>query len=225
MAFTSGVVGVIHGDLEQLQDAHVTKEVGDKSLDCYINIEEELRDIANNTTAIHGKIASEGVSNQKTVEITDGDQINVITDRKPGWNWTDFWLVPGEFIVAESTEDDGFPFTELTQATDIQINRARFKLSEIVEEYPGQWMGGFQDREEQVRSGTLYGDEIERDIDMGEAFLRSDKNQIGPSIEFDGTEVKVRITEDGLVQVVGPGNFEREKHLSFIREMLVDFTN
>ncbi|RLM47874.1 hypothetical protein DVK00_05055 [Haloarcula sp. Atlit-47R] len=84
-------------------------------------------------------------------------------------------------------------------------------------------MGGFQDREDRVRSGTLYGDEIERDIDMGEAFLSSDKNQIGPNIEFDGTEVKVRITEDGLVQVVGPGNYEREKYLAFIDQMLYEF--
>ena len=224
MAFTSGVVGIIHGQLEELHDDHITEEVGDKILDSYINVDGELRDVTNDTTAIHGKIASEGVSDRKTVNISNENEINIVSDRQSGWDWTRFWLVPSKFVVAESTFDNGFPFNKLTESTGVQINRAQFRLSNIVEEYPGQWMGGFQDREEQVRSGTLYGDEIERDIDMGDAFLRSDKNQIGPKIEFDGTEVKVRITEDGLVQVVDPGNYPREKYLTFIEEMLFDFT-
>ncbi len=224
MAFTSGVVGIIHGDLQELRDDRVTEEVGDETLECYINVDGQLRDVTNDTTAIHGKIASESVSNRKTVNITDGNQISIVPNRESAWNWTRYWLVPGKFMVAESTSDDGFPFDKLTESTGVQINRARFNLSEIVEEYPGQWMGGFQDREEQVRSGTLYGEEIERDIDMGEAFLDSDKSQIGPKIKYDGTEVKVRITEDGLVQVVGPGNYQREKYLTFIEDMLFDFT-
>lgn len=224
MAFTSGVVGIIRGDLQELHDDKVTEEIGDEILECYINVDGQLRDVTNETTAIHGKIASQSVSDRKTVNITDRNQISIVPDRQSAWKWTRYWLVPGKFVVAESTSDDGFPFDKLTESTGVQINRARFNLSEIVEEYPGQWMGGFQDREEQVRSGTLYGDEIERDIDMGEAFLRSDKSQIGPKIEYGGTEVKVRITEDGLVQVVGPGNYEREKYLTFIEDMLFDFT-
>lgn len=223
MAFTSGVVGIIHGDLEELHNDRVTEEVGDEILECYINVDEQLRDVANDTTAIHGKIASQSVANRKTVSITDGDRINIVPDRQSGWNWTRYWLVPGKFVVAESTSDDGFPFNKLTESTGVEINCARFRLSEIVEEYPGQWMGGFKDREERVRTGTLYGKEIEEDIDMGDAFLRSDKSQIGPTIEFDGTEVKVRISEDGLVQVVGPGEYEREKYLTFIEEMLFEF--
>lgn len=224
MAFTSGVVGIIHGDLQELHDDHITQEVGDETLDCYINVEKELYDVQNDMTALQGKVASQAVSPRKTVSITDGNQINIVSNRDAGWNWTDFWLVPDKFVVTEKTADDKFPFSQLTDSTGVEITRASFRLSDIVEEYPGQWMGGFQDREERVRSGTLYGEEIEEDIDMGEAFLRSDKNQIGPKIEFDGTEVKVRITEDGLVQVVGPGNYGREKYLTFIEEMLFDFT-
>lgn len=223
MAFTSGVVGIVHGDLQEIQDAHLTEVVGDKVLDCYINVDGELVDVANDTTAIHGKVAAEEVTDRKTVSISDSGKINIVPNRNSGWEWTRFWLVPGKFVVAESTTDDGFPFNKLTESTGVEINRARFRLSNIVDRYPGQWMGGFQDREEQVRSGTLYGEEIEEDIDMGEAFLRSDKSQIGPTIEFDGTEVKARITEDGLVQVVGPGEYEREKYLTFIEEMLIEF--
>lgn len=225
MAFTSGVVGIIHGDLQKLQDDHITQEVGDTTLDCYINVDGQLSDVQNNKTATYGKIASQVVSDRKTVSITNDNEINIVPDRDSGWKWTRYWFVPGKFVVAENTTDDEFPFTQLTESTGVEITPANFRLSEIVEEYPGQWMGGFQDREERVRSGTLYGDEIEEDIDMGDAFLRSDKNQIGPTIEFGGTEVKVRITEEGLVQVVGPGNYEREKYLTFIEEMLFDFAD
>lgn len=223
MAFTSGVVGIIHGDLQELQDDYITQEVGDETLECYINVDKQLRDVQNNLTSLQGKVASQAVSPQKTVSITNDNKINIVTNRDSGWNWTNYWLVPGKFVVAEKTADGEFPFSQLTDSTGVEITRARFRLSDIVEEYPGQWMGGFQDREERVRSGTLYGEEIEEDIDMGDAFLSSDKNQIGPKIEFGGTEVKVRITEDGLVQVVGPGNYKREKYLAFIEEMLFDF--
>ncbi len=223
MAFTSGVVGLVKGDLDDIYDDHITEEVGNDTLNCYINVEQRRKDLSGEITTIQGKVATEKYLEQDIVEIENG-AIRIKEERKSDWTWSNFWLVPsGRFIVAESTNGT-FPFDKLSQSTGVQIVRANFNLTKIVKQYTGQWMGGFQDRPEQVRSGTLYGEEIETDIDMGEPFLESDKTQIGPLIEFDGQKLKARITKDGLVQVVAPGNYRRERYLSFIDEMLIQHT-
>lgn len=216
------MVGTVHGDISDLEDDYISEAIEDGQLDCYINVDRRNQDISGNVQSIEGKIAAERITDEKTVEVENGN-IQITPDRNPDWTWSNFWLVPDKFVVAENVVGD-FPFDKLSQSADVDINRSRFNLTEIVQEHPGQWMGGFQDRPERVRSGTLYGEEIEEDIAMGDAFLNSDKNQIGPIVEFDGTEVKARITQDGLVQVVSPGSYTRDKYLTFIEEMLLDFT-
>jgi len=221
MGFTSGVVATVSDDFGTVEDDHITEEMGEDELECYIEIQEENQDLSGDVVSQEGLIAARRVVEEEQVQI-DGGDIEVSKERFTKWDWSRFWVVPNEFIVAASVSDS-FPFDKLTESLGIPVQQAKFNLSNIVSDHPGHWMGGFEDRDERVRAGTLWGDEIERDIDMGEAFVSSDKNQIGPIIEFDGTEVRARVTKDGFVQVVSP-DYNMEKYLAFLEDMLIDYT-
>lgn len=217
MTFTSGVVALVPNDFGKLEDLHIPKEAGEDDLECYIDIKDEKTTLSGETLYQEGLVAAKRILTEKEVLIEDGT-IDITQNRHSDWDWARIWVVPDRFIVVSRTNGT-FPFDKLSEAMNRKVRQAKFNLTEIVQDHPGHWMGGFEDREERVRSGTLYGDEIERDIDMGEVFISADKNQIGPIIEFDGREIKARVTADGFVQIVSPGDYEREKYLSFIKEL------
>lgn len=221
MTFTSGVVALVPNDFGKLEDTHISKEAGEDDLECYIDIKEEKTNLNGEILYQEGLIAAKRVLTEKEVLIEDGT-VDITKNRNSDWDWARIWVVPDEFIVVSRTSGT-FPFDKLSESMDLQVRRAKFNLTEIVQDHPGHWMGGFEDREERVRSGTLYGDEIERDIDMGDAFISADKNQIGPIIDFDGREIKTRVTADGFVQIVSPGDYKREKYLTFIGQILITY--
>jgi hypothetical protein len=221
MTFTSGVVALVPHDFGKLEDAYLSEETGEDDLECYIDIKQEKTNLEGDILYQEGLIAANRILTDKQVQIDDGN-VDITKNRHSDWDWARIWVVPNEFIVVSKTSGT-FPFDKLTEALDLKVRQAKFNLTEIVQDHPGHWMGGFEDREERVRSGTLYGDEIERDIDMGDAFISADKNQIGPIIDFGGREIKARVTADGFVQVVSPGDYQREKYLSFIGEILITY--
>lgn len=223
MTFTSGVVALVPSDFGRLEDTHIPEEEGEDNLECYIDIKEEKTTLDGEVLYQEGIVAAKRILNEKEVSIDDGT-VEIIENRKSNWDWARIWVVPDEFILV-SRASGTFPFDKLSESIGVAVRRAKFNLTEIVQDHPGHWMGGFEDREERVRSGTLYGDEIERDIDMGDAFISADKNQIGPIIEFEGREIKARVTVDGFVQVVSPGDYRREKFLSFIEEILIIYAH
>lgn len=222
MAWVSGTVGVIQGKFHKLSDDHVKIPLGNRVMDRYIDVQEERMALNGGTIAQTGLIAGEGMLTKETVNVDDSGNVSVGSTREMGIIWSKFWVVPDRFVVIENPQND-FAFDVISESTGENLSGARFDLSRIISDFPGQWMGGFQDRPDRVRAGTLFGDEIEEDMEMGDAFLRADKNQIGPIIEYDGAEVKARVTKDGLVQVVSPGNWKREKYLSFIDDVLFDY--
>jgi len=222
MAFTSGVVALVPNDFGKLEDTHISEEAGEDNLECYIDIKEEKTTLSGDVLYQEGLVAAKRVLTEKEVSIEDRT-VDIVKNRKSDWDWARIWVVPDKFIVV-SRASGTFPFDKLSEAMDLQVRQAKFNLTEIVQDHPGHWMGGFEDREERVRSGTLYGDKIERDIDMGDAFISADKNQIGPIIGFGGREIQARVTVDGCVQIVSPGDYKREKYLSFIEEVLITYT-
>lgn len=223
MTFTSGVVALVVDDFGKLEDTHISEEEGEDNLECYIDIKEEKTSLSGEILYQEGLVAAKRILAEKEVLIEDGT-VDITENRQSSWDWARIWAVPDEFIVV-SRASGTFPFDKLSESIGIPVRRATFNLTEIVQDHPGHWMGGFEDREERVRSGTLYGDEIERDIDMGDAFISADKNQIGPIIDFGGREIKARVTADGFVQIVSPGDYKREKFLSFIEEILITYAH
>jgi hypothetical protein len=222
MTFTSGVVALVPTDFGKLEDAHISTEEGEDDLECYIDIKEEKTNLQGETIYQEGVVAAKRILIDKEVQINDGS-VDISETRGQDWDWARIWVVPDEFIVV-SRASGTFPFDKLSESMGVTVRQAKFSLTEIVKDHPGHWMGGFEDREERVRSGTLYGEEIERDIDMGDAFVSADKNQIGPIIDYSGREIKARVTNDGFVQIVSPGDYKREKYLSFLEEILIDYT-
>lgn len=222
MSWVSGTVGLIEDKFNKLSDDHVTVPLGEKELDRYIDVKEETMNLSGGVLAQSGLIAGQGMLSKETVNVRSSGSVSIGSTRELGWIWSKFWVVPGRFVVIENTKND-LAFDVISESKDIDVSNARFNMSKIISDFPGQWMGGFQDRPDRVRAGTLFGEEIEEDVEMGDAFLRADKNQIGPKIEYQGEEVKVRITKDGLVQVVSPGNWRREKYLSLIDDVILDY--
>jgi hypothetical protein len=223
MTFTSGIVGLVPGDFGKLEDTYLSEEVGDDDLECYIDVKEERTTLDGTVLFQEALVAANRVLTQDEIEIRDGT-IDIYEERSKEWDWATVWVVPDEF-VAVSRASNTFPFNKVSEALGTDVRRANFSLTRIVKDHPGHWMGGIQDREERVRAATLWGEEIERDIDMGEAFVSSDKNQIGPIIEYDGQDIKARVTSDGFVQVVSPGRYKREKYLAFIEDILMEYAN
>lgn len=221
MTFTSGVVALVPADFGTISDTHISEEEGEDNTECYVDIKDEKVSLDGTVLFQEGLIAAKRTLTEKQVLIDSGS-VDVTEKRQSDWDWARIWSVPDKFIMV-SRSSGTFPFDKLSEAINLDVRRARFNLTEIVQDHPGHWMGGFEDRKERVRSGTLYGDEIERDIDMGDAFISADKNQIGPIIEFDGREIKTRVTADGFVQVVSPGDYQREKFLSFVEEILITY--
>ncbi|WP_049970544.1 hypothetical protein [Haladaptatus cibarius] len=173
------------------------------------------------------------------VDIMKNEEISVQEDLESTQNGSDFPIetksevekktrsydifgIQGEF-VAVSGENPSSAFSLLTDITGIEIKKVEFDLESILQETGGaSWMGTFSERSGNVRSGTLYGEQISfRD------YLEDDDDgrfeQIGPVIEFGGEEVKMRITRDGLVQVVSPGGYRKSKLSTLISEILIEF--
>lgn len=221
MAFTSGIISLVSGDFGSVEDDYLSEQAGDDDLECYIDIQQEHTDLSGSVIFQEGLIAAKRFMVRENIDIENGS-IDIYEERSADWDWSNIWIVPGEFILVSQALGN-FPFNKLSESLGLTVRQAQFDLTRIVQDHPGHWMGGFQDREERVRAGTLWGDEIERDIDMGEAFVSSDKNQIGPIIEYDGQDIKARVTEDGFVQIVSPGSYERQKFLSFIGEVLLEY--
>lgn len=98
-------------------------------------------------------------------------------------------------------------------------------MDDIRTDFPGQWVGGFEQRSGQVESGLLYGSEIEDDTEMGDPFRQtSNKNVIGPKISYRGDSLKLKIGRDGWVQVVKPGTYQRESYLRFVEDVMMNYS-
>ncbi|KZX47083.1 hypothetical protein AV929_01775 [Haloarcula sp. K1] len=112
-----------------------------------------------------------------------------------------------------------FAFNLIEQALNGDLSEAEFELARIVSDHPGQWMGGFEERSDNVRNGILYGDDIEYDGDIGTAFRNSDKNMIGPDIDYGGQTLRLRMGSNWF-QVLKPGDFTRKEYLNFLDQYL-----
>ncbi|KOX91994.1 hypothetical protein AMS69_15725 [Haloarcula rubripromontorii] len=154
--------------------------------------------------------------------IVDNSDVSIGEREETTWVWTEFWLSRDDFMIVKNS-DGIFAFDLVERATGSDIDRVSFDLEDIVSDYSGQWMGSIENRPDNVQSATLYGDDIEDDGDMGDAFLNSSKNQIGPWINYNGQELKVRVGGDWF-QVLKPGDYTREQYLKLYMNVLSAYT-
>lgn len=221
MTFTSGRIAVIEGQSEELSDYQDTFQSNGRELEALVSVDQDIVDLKDSVVARTGLAAQQQLEESDDVQLQNGD-IDIGRTQDIEWVWTNYWVVPDEFIVVGSTKGE-FAFELLEEVLDAKIKRVNFNLSEIIDDYPGQWMGSFEERADNVQRGTLYGDRIEDDPDMGNAFLESSKRQIGPWINYGDESLKVRIGREGWAQVVSPGTYNREKYLGLVRDILLDY--
>lgn len=228
MSFVTGYIRPMSGSIESLSDHHESCKRDGHELNSYVDVDENEINLTDETIAKHGRVAKQQLTKQEMPNISDNGDICIQENQRINWVWTDFWVVqkdnPGSFAVVKNS-DGIFAFDQLSNATGTGINQIRFDLEEILSDFPGQWIGGFNERSGRVQSGLLYGDKIEDDIKMGDPFKKtSNKTVIGPKINYRGQELKVKVGVDGWVQIVSPGTYPRDKYLSFLRDVILNYT-
>lgn len=222
MTFTSGRIATINGSSDELEEFNFTFEEDGEELEGYVDVSQDIVDLDDNVVARTGIAAKQELEERDDVQLQDGN-IDIGSTQEVTWAWTRYWVIPDEIVVVGNSKGE-FAFDLVSTALSAEVEKVMFNLSEIIEDYPGQWMGSFEDRPDNVQRGTLYGDRIEDDADMGHAFMQSSKPQVGPWIDYQGEELKVRIGRSGWAQVVSPGTYSQEKYLSLVRDILLDYT-
>ncbi|WP_137291742.1 hypothetical protein [Natronorubrum halophilum] len=218
MGMISGTFATIENQNNDLPD---TRELTDNNGDtyAYLNIDDEFY-VGDNTEVKTGLIVESKTDEVDDVEV-NGSNITVTSREIEKKIWTRYWIFPQDYVVVQNKSGE-FAFKILESITGGDIEKIEFDLAEIVRDHPGQWMGGFEERNDNVESGTLYGEEIEYDGDIGQAFLDSNKNQIGPRISYNNIDLKIRVG-DSWFQVTSPGNYTRQQHLEFFNSYMADY--
>lgn len=211
-----------------MSDYHNSWEQDGYELSSHVNVDQDIIDLGGDTIARHGRAAQQQLKEKEMPDVETGGDIRIQREHKPEWEWTEFWVVkkdnPGNFAVVRNS-DGTFGFELLADATGANIDQVQFDLEEIRRDFPGQWVGGFEERSGRVQSGLLYGDEIEDDVEMGDPFKKtSNKNVLGPKIDYRGQELKVKVGADGWVQIVSPGTYPRDAYLCFLRDVMLNYT-
>lgn len=185
----------------------------------YVNIENEFT-LSTGSEVTQGFAVEEYPQEYEAVDV-DGNgngEISVGTKERVEKKWTRYWILEDEYVIVENAKGK-FAFKLIEAALDGEVEGLSLNLAQIVRDHPGQWMGGFEERSDNVRNGILYGDSIEFDGDMGDAFLNSDKKMIGPDIDYGGEALRLRIG-GGWFQILSPGDYTREEYLEFFDDYL-----
>lgn len=219
MPMISGRIASISGQENEIDGFHKSDDNGNDELNYYIEQTDTFY-INDSTEVKAGLAVNEYFQEVEDVDV-DNDEIEVGRTEVKKRNWTRWWVAKDNFVVAQN-KDGEFAFDLIEQATGGEVDKVEFDLPEIVRDYPGQWMGGIEDRQGNVENATFFGEDIEHDGDLGTAFQNSDKSQIGPRIPYDGEELKIRIGPSWY-QVVKPANFPRQKYLAFLDEVLLEY--
>jgi hypothetical protein len=212
MALISGTVAKVTSQDGTIDGFHQATP-SDASYHKYLNIKSSECYTLSTGAEVIGGIAVEENPKEKTTVSVDSD-IQLQTEEVVRTSWTRYWLQPDEFVVVQN-KGGTFAFDAIEDAIDGEVEEVEFDLAQIVRDYPGQWMGGFENRDGNVENGTVYGENIEYDGDIGDAFLDSDKNQIGPRITYDNIDHKVRVGPS-FFQISKPADYTRKQHLEFL---------
>lgn len=159
-------------------------------------------------------------SNNQKLDAGDGENSTISVEKgtKKVTELFDVWGIDSEFIIVGKEYYRNL-CKLIDEATDVSLRRIQFDLQTIMEDHPNLWMGSFQNSNDSVQSGTLYGDEITED-----EINHSGRNTVvGITVEYEDNYVKCRIERDGFVQIIQPSNFNRSEFSHFVSDVLMDY--
>lgn len=188
-------------------------------LQSFINVTDTLD--TNVGTVKTGIAAEEYYVDQRNLQINGN--ISIKTEEVKQERWTRYWLADNNYLVVQNKEGR-FAYDLVHRITGADVNKIDINIPRIIRDYPGQWMGSFGNRSSNVNSGTLYGDDIENDTELGQAYRNSNKSTIGVKMGYNGDNLMLRIGESWF-QIVSPGGYTRKDYLEFFEDVLRNYVS
>ncbi|WP_157231326.1 hypothetical protein [Halostagnicola larsenii] len=220
----SGVIGLVDGSFEEPQSFKKSRQDGKFELNRALDIRKPLRG-PNGMTAYQGHAAIQRVEKIDSFEFSGGDIIST-EERSKTTYYTEFVVVPDSFAVIDSGSGEFF-FDLLNEQTDATTERANLDLYSFLNEHTSanQWQTGFYGNDGQAKKGTVFGENVLEDGDIGDVLTHSKLNQLGLEYEYDDFSTKMTITESGYLDLYQPSNLETEQFLQYIHDEILHHTD
>lgn len=231
----SGVIGLPDfdfGPIKSFSEQHQVNE--DTSLQACLEVRRTDEADAGFTFQT-GRAALQALESEEQVRINQSDNsINVVEDANVvKTNYTEFIIVPGEFVAVRSGNGT-FAFQLISGQTDAAtIKRAEIDLTGLANSYEDEsraesatpWQVGFYGNSGGADKGTLYGNNVFTDSDFGEYIRDLPKNQLGLELDNGKDSIKMTAAESGYVEVYQPSNYDSEEFAEFIINHILQHTD
>ncbi|WP_440769353.1 hypothetical protein [Natronorubrum sp. DTA28] len=216
----SGVIGLVDGHFEEPESFIRSREDGKFELNRALDIRKPLRG-PDGTTAYQGYAAIQRVEEVDSFEFSNEEIIST-EERSKNTYYTEFVVVPDSFAIISSGSGEFF-FDLLNEQTGATIERANFDLYSFLNEHTdaNQWQAGFYGNEGQAKKGTVYGENVLDDGDVGEVLAHSKLNQLGLEYDYEDFTTKMTVTESGYLDLYQPSNLETEQFLQYISDEIL----
>ncbi|WP_175417037.1 hypothetical protein [Natrinema pallidum] len=218
----SGVIGVVSSDFSDIEPFEGTVSLEGFELTKCIEITDRV-ELPDGSTAISGRAAEEVITEGEDVQIRDGS-IGTYSTREKDLNYTEFLALPGEIVIVKSSAGT-FAFDLIGSQTGTVVERAKFDLESFVDHHQGDnfWQMGFYGTGGNADKGVVYGDNVQKDGEVGGVLESSKINQIGLEHLYETEPIKITVTESGYVNVYDPSNYESEEFLRYFKDELLSY--
>lgn len=220
-----GVLGLVKGNSKQIDSFENTKEIAGESFSACAEVLRTHSNVIKGSDLQVGRAAIQKPSTKDSIKINDGS-ISVSESKITDTIYTDFVYVPGEFAAVNSGSGT-FAFDLLTNnIPGCEIERAEINLNQYLKESPDvtPWQVGFYGNFGDAEKGTVYGDNLLHDEEIGAVIESSNKNQLGLTLTDGGKDIKFKMTESGYVEVYQPSNYEEEEFSTFLIENIIPYS-
>lgn len=185
-----------------------------------LNINQEYQNLSGDTIGYYGIAAVETLVSKEKTTVGENGEIGTTTVDEPTWKHTEFILVPGEFVIIGNS-DGKFVADLIGRQADEFIEPAKINLDAYIKEERPEakaWKFGFFGRDDHADKGTVYGDNLLEDNEVGRVLVDNSVNQIGLRYEKNGRQMKTSLTRSGYVEVYQPDDFDDVDYIQFLRD-------
>lgn len=214
----SGVIGIIEGEPRQVESYQRTVEQDGTPLTECIEVTQTRDNVGSGYTVQTGRAAVQSIVSEEAVQITDQGEIAVVEEGQRQTRYTEFVMVPGEFIVVDSGSGV-FLFDMLRDIVGLKsVERAELDLTDFLSEHSDStpWQVGFYGVGSEAEKGVVYGENVLSDSHIGNTLKTSNKNQVGVNHQRGEKKVKVSLTESGYIDIYQPSNYESTDFAEYI---------
>jgi len=223
----SGVVGLIHGNIDDLSSFH--NQFEREGTEFRHSFQVHNTDYTTSgKKVLTGQAATQEIEDSKSVTIDDGNgEIIVQEESTVQGKYTEFVAVPDEFIAVKSGAGT-FLFDILSYQYNQDVTRANMDLNEYAEEYytaegVDPWQVGFYGNVGNAEKGVVYGENVFSDDEIGEVLERSQLNQLGLQYNEGEYVIKNTLSESGYVELYQPSNFVSTDFAEFVIQNLIQY--